>query len=94
MQMENTANGIGPENFQKRINGSLKKKLRDGSLVVIKGDQSLSGKAMMLFDSMGKRIYRDVLGQDMSIDISCLSLAPGVYIFRLGDQNVKLFLYH
>ena len=61
---------------------------------MIKGDQSLSGKAVMLFDTMGKRIYRDVLGQDMSIDISCLSLAPGVYIFRLGDQNVKLFLYH
>jgi predicted alpha/beta superfamily hydrolase len=86
--------------FEKKTSGlSEKEKPKigvyfDGSLVMIKGDQSLSGKAVMLFDTMGKRIYRDVLGQDMSIDISCLSLAPGVYIFRLGDQNVKLFLYH
>ena len=64
----------------------------DGSRVMIKGDQSLSGKTVMLFDPMGKLIYKDVLNPDMSMDISCLNLSQGIYIVRVGDYNMKLFL--
>lgn len=106
--MENIANGIGQENFQKHINGSLKKKTSglsedekpvfniyfDGSRLIISGDHIVTGSSFMLFDSEGKLVTKSLIGQDKSIDISGLSLAPGVYIVRLWDQTVKVFLYH
>jgi predicted alpha/beta superfamily hydrolase len=84
--------------FEKKTSGlseSVKPEIGvyfDGSRVMIKGDQSLSGKTVMLFDPMGKLIYKDVLNPDMSMDISCLSLSQGIYIVRVGDHNMKLFL--
>lgn len=66
----------------------------DGSRLIISGDQIVTGSSFMLFDSEGKLVTKSLIGQDKSIDISGLSLAPGVYIVRLWDQTVKVFLYH
>jgi predicted alpha/beta superfamily hydrolase len=64
----------------------------DGSQLVISGDYMLIGRPIFLFDSEGKLITKSLIGQDKNVNISGLNLIPGIYIVRLGDQHVKLFL--
>jgi len=64
----------------------------DGIRLIILGDHNLIDRPIMLFNNVGKLIIKTLVGQDMSLDISGLSISPGIYIVRMGDQNVKLFL--
>jgi len=64
----------------------------DGRNLVIEGDEKYIGKTVVLFDNLGRLVNKQILSPGMMVDISGCKLSKGIYIVRVNEQTVKVFL--